>query len=53
MEAVGIASIFVFTKHMASHPRRVESNSVNFVTSFPRKGSPINYGNFYFRMKLY
>jgi len=38
---------------MASHPRRVESRSVNFVTSFPRKGSPINDGNFYFRMKLY
>jgi len=38
---------------MASHPRRVESKSVNFVTSFPKKGSPINDGNLYFRMKLY
>lgn len=38
---------------MVSHPRRVESKSVNFLTSFPRKRSPINDGNFYFRMKLY
>ena len=26
---------------------------MNFITSFPRKGSLVNDGNFYFRMKLY
>lgn len=53
MEAVGFASIFVLTKLHGITSQKTGIQICEFHNIFSQKGSPINYGNFCFRMKLY